>query len=394
MKLQLKNWEWKKIGEVCEVNPSKRELQDLDENTTVSFIPMASVSEQGKIISQEERSLNAVIKGFTYFREGDVLIAKITPCFENGKRALAKSLKHNVGFGTTEFHVLRPKNAVIAEWIFYAISSSKFRKCGENNMTGTAGQKRIPRQFLENYQIPVPPLPIQKKIVSILERAESLKQKREQADGEANRIIQSIFYKMFGDPITNEKSWAKKQLKDIASIQRDSIVPENIKNMKYVGLEHIESTTGNILEVVEVNKGDLKSNKFIFDSDCVLYGKLRPYLNKIALPNFGGICSTDILPIKPIKGKANKFFIAYLLKNPYYVRKATDLSTGANLPRLGPKQLESFEVYIPPISLQNKFAFIVEKIESIKQKQSQATSEINTLFDALMQKAFNGELVK
>jgi hypothetical protein len=88
-----------------------------------------------------------------------------------------------------------------------------------------------------------------------------------------------------------------------------------------------------------VSKGDLKSNKFIFDSECLLYGKLRPYLNKIAIPNFKGICSTDILPIKPLKDKANRIYLSYLLRNKYFVQFAKDRSVGANLPRLRNKKI-------------------------------------------------------
>lgn len=390
MKL-AKGWEWKKLGEVCEINPPKGEIQELDENTAVSFIPMASVSEQGKIIKQEERGLKDVIKGFTYFRKGDVLIAKITPCFENGKRALTKGLKHNVGFGTTEFHVLRPKKAVIAEWIFYVISSSKFRKCGENNMTGTAGQKRIPKQFLENYQIPVPPLPIQQKIVSILERAESLKQKRELANEEANKIIQSIFYEMFGNPITNENGWDVATLGEIGKI----------------------SMCKRIFKEQTLDKGDIpfyKIGTFGKEPDAFISTRVyEEYKQKFSFPKKGDILLSASGTIgrrvvydgKPayfqdsnivwVDNNERKIINGFLYYVYGFIKWQTDTSTIA---RLYNKNLIKTRIIIPPLRLQNQFASIVEKIESIKQKQSQATVEISMLFDALMQKAFKGELVK
>ena len=123
-----KKWPLVRMKDVCIINPSKKEISHLDENSEVSFLPMASISEDGIIISKQAKLLKNANKGFTYFREGDVLIAKITPCFENGKRALAKELKHQIGFGTTEFHVLRSGEKVLPEWIFYVISSSRFRK--------------------------------------------------------------------------------------------------------------------------------------------------------------------------------------------------------------------------------------------------------------------------
>ena len=387
-----KNWEWKKLGEVCDIyngsTPSKKNSAYW-ENGQIPWFTIDDIRQQGKTINYPNQKITDLALKETSVKllPKDTVLLCCTASV--GAYALTKiPLTTNQQFNGL---VIKKDyaNKVVPEFLMWACS----RLAKElDKFAGATSFKFVSVKSLSNIEISVPPLPIQQKIVSILERAESLKQKREQANEEANKIIQSIFYKMFGDPIKNEKGWEKKPLKEIANIQRDSVVPEDIKNMKYVGLEHIESTTGNILEVVEVNKGDLKSNKFLFDDECVLFGKLRPYLNKIALPNFKGICSTDILPIKPIKNKANRFFVAYLLKNPYYVRKATEQSTGANLPRLSPKQLESFEVYTPPISLQNQFASLVKKIESIKQTQSEATAEISTLFDALMQKAFKGEL--
>ena len=124
-----------------------------------------------------------------------------------------------------------------------------------------------------------------------------------------------------------------------------------------------------------------------------MYGKLRPYLNKIALPDFKGICSTDIVPIRPIKEKSNKYFISYILKQPYYIQLATDRSVGANLPRLSPRELELFEIIYPPLSLQHKFASIVKEVESMKEQQKHSKDQIYNLFNVLMQKAFKGELI-
>jgi type I restriction enzyme, S subunit len=137
----------------------------------------------------------------------------------------------------------------------------------------------------------------------------------------------------------------------------------------------------------------LKSNKFRFDSKCILYGKLRPYLCKIALPNFEGVCSTDILPIRPKKDVSNKSYLSYLLKRKNYVTKATIACTGANLPRLNPKALANFKIPLPPLTLQEKFASIVEQVEKIKDKLKDEKKDADELFNALMQKAFWGELI-
>lgn len=164
-----KNWKEACLSEVCEINPGKRTLSDESREMEVSFLPMASVSEEGRILTQEKRKLREVIKGYTNFQDGDVLLAKITPCFENGKRAIARNLTNGIGFGSTEFHVLRPKNEVTSDWIFYAISRSDFCNIAKSQMTGTAGQKRVPARVLEQFRIPVPPVSQQKAIADNIE---------------------------------------------------------------------------------------------------------------------------------------------------------------------------------------------------------------------------------
>lgn len=144
------------LSELCEINPPKREVADLKEDTIVSFIPMANVSENGEIDLSETRNLGEVYKGFTYLKENDVLFAKITPCMENGKGAIAKNLTNEVGFGSTEFHVLRPKEGITSEWLYYLTTLPNFRQQAEKNMTGSAGQKRVPKQFFDKYKVNKP----------------------------------------------------------------------------------------------------------------------------------------------------------------------------------------------------------------------------------------------
>jgi type I restriction enzyme, S subunit len=161
-----------RLSDTCIINPSKSEIRDFDDNLEISFIPMRAVDdEEGIIKINQVRRLGEVRKGYTYFRENDVIFAKITPCMENGKSALALSLKNKIGFGSTEFHVLRARDFVLPEWIYYFVRQSKFRKDAEGNMKGTAGQQRVPTDFIESYSIPVPSLYIQSKIVNEVENS-------------------------------------------------------------------------------------------------------------------------------------------------------------------------------------------------------------------------------
>ena len=164
-----KGWMEQRLGECCVINPKKTTDSRLEEDLKISFIPMASVSECGEILKLEDKFCREVKNGFTYFCEGDVLFAKITPCMENGKGAVAVSLTNGIGFGSTEFHVLRPiKEKSNSYWLYALTSFELFRKKAEKNMTGSAGQKRVPASFLENIKISVPPISLQNEFEKLL----------------------------------------------------------------------------------------------------------------------------------------------------------------------------------------------------------------------------------
>ena len=164
-----KGWMEQRLGECCVINPKKTTDSRLEEDLEISFIPMASVSECGEILKLEDKFCREVKNGFTYFCEGDVLFAKITPCMENGKGAVAVGLTNGIGFGSTEFHVLRPiKEKSNSYWLYALTSFELFRKKAEKNMTGSAGQKRVPASFLENIKISVPPISLQDEFEKLL----------------------------------------------------------------------------------------------------------------------------------------------------------------------------------------------------------------------------------
>ena len=148
-----------KLEDHIELNPNKKELQNFNGN--VSFLPMSNVSENGKIDLSINRNIDDVRKGFTFFKDNDVIVAKITPCFENGKGAPVFGLLNGAGFGSTEFHVLRPKNTVNTVWLYHVTMLSKFRLEGERKMTGSGGQRRITKDFINNFKLNIPPLSLQ-----------------------------------------------------------------------------------------------------------------------------------------------------------------------------------------------------------------------------------------
>lgn len=160
-------------------------------------------------------------------------------------------------------------------------------------------------------------------------------------------------------------NWTTAKLVEVASIERKGIDPSAIESgTNYLGLENIESG-GRIIGRQKVLNGELASTKFSFGPEHILYGKLRPYLAKIALPDFEGVCSTDIVPIKP-GPKIDRRFLAYYLRQPSMVNFATSRSTGANLPRLSPRVLAEFDVPLPPLEEQRRIATILEKADMLR----------------------------
>jgi len=160
-------WEWVRLGEIAMINPRNK----LDDDIDVGFMPMSLLEEgySGKH-SYEIRKWGEVKKGYTHFQERDIVVAKITPCFENKKSAIMRNLPNGYGAGTTELHVIRPFSGyVLAEYLMLIFKSDWFVEAGVSNFTGTAGQQRIPKDFIENYPIPLPPYEEQKRIVKKVE---------------------------------------------------------------------------------------------------------------------------------------------------------------------------------------------------------------------------------
>ena len=166
---QSKNWEIKTLGEVCEINPKNK----LDDNLEVSFIPMNLILDkfQNKF-SYEIKKWKDIKKGYTHLQNNCIALAKITPCFENGKCVILRNLKNGYGAGTTELIIILPNSKkIIIEYIFYFMNTQYFMEQGKRNFKGSVGQLRIGTDFITNFKIPIPPIEIQKEIVSILDKS-------------------------------------------------------------------------------------------------------------------------------------------------------------------------------------------------------------------------------
>lgn len=195
------SWAIAQIADVAEINPGL-DKSEIEDGLEVSFVPMPAVEAgSGRIDVAVKRRFSEVKKGYTPFREGDVLFAKITPCMENGKMAVVPALKNGLGFGSTEFHVLRPKEGVSSQFLYYYVSSQKFRFDAEHNMTGAVGQRRVPTTYVAEHQMHLPPSGEQRRIVAKIEElfselhkgVESLTTARQQLKAYRQSVLKHAF---------------------------------------------------------------------------------------------------------------------------------------------------------------------------------------------------------
>lgn len=208
------SWEERLLGDVCTVNPKKIDAKNLDDNLEVSFVPMAAVSDVlGEIVNHEVKNLQDVRTGFTNFSKGDVIFAKITPCMENGKSAIVGTLVNDIGYGSTEFYVLRCNEELNNKYLYHMVRNTTFRAEAKAVMTGAVGQQRVPKTFLQEYQLLLPTLPEQHEIVRLIDdllaRERTAQQAAEQALATIDLMKKSILARAFrGELGTNKASEA------------------------------------------------------------------------------------------------------------------------------------------------------------------------------------------
>jgi len=196
------SWELGPIPMFANINPSRTGEINLAADDPVSFVPMKAVDDvTGNISWPEVRPFREVAKGYTWFKEGDVIFSRITPCMQNGKAAIARNLVSGNGFGSTEFHVIRPGPKLLAEWLHSLVRHKAFREDATKTFKGTAGQQRVPQSFLDQRVIPVPPLPEQRQIITEIDalrrKVDELKRIQAETVAELNSLLPSILDKAF-----------------------------------------------------------------------------------------------------------------------------------------------------------------------------------------------------
>jgi type I restriction enzyme S subunit len=394
-------WRWVRLGEVCVINPSRSSGLQRNDDAPTTFVPMSAVDERlGMITRSEVRSFSEVRKGYTYFAERDVLFAKIPPCMENGKHAIAQALLDGFGFGTTEFHVVRPEPEITPAWSHYFLRQPGILKAATAHFTGAVGQRRVPEDFLIALPIPLPPISEQKRLTAILnDQMASIERARAAAEAQldaAKALPAAYLRAIFNSP--KAQQWPRRRLGEILRLRKDIVHPYDNPNgiATFVGLEHIKSGTGVRTGSVAIEMSELNGRKPRFYKNDIVYGYLRPYLNKVWIAEFDGLCSVDQYVYSVDAGKADTTFIAWFMRSPVYLERAPIDTTPGQLPRIRTEEVAIVELNIPAVTEQQRIAAALNEqmAESQRLRQSlQAQLDaLNKLPAALLRRAFAGEL--
>lgn len=383
-----KGWEMKKLGEVCRIKPPKSEARDkVSASSLVSFLPMEDMSIDVKFVrASQTKPLSAVVGSYTYFAEGDVLLAKITPCFENGKLGIADGLKNGIGFGSSEYFVFRPDATVSKEWLYYFLSCETFRVEGAARMTGAVGHKRVSKEFIEDYPIPVPPLAEQQRIVGLLDEAfarlATAKANAEKNLQNARALFESHLQSVFTQ---RGEGWVETTV-DKLSTNLDSKRVPITKSDRKAGEYPYYGASGIVDYVAE----------YIFDGDALLVSEdganLLMRSTPIAFSVSGKYWVNNHAHILKFQNMATQHFVEFYLASI----KIDEFVTGAAQPKLNQKALNSIPIPVPPIPEQKRIASHLDALaaetQHLARLYEQKQAALAELKKSLLHQAFTGKL--
>ena len=327
-----------KLSKIVSINPSGTEIKDLSDDTMVSFVEMASVSENGYIETKVDRPLAEVRSGsYTYFANDDIIIAKITPCMENGKCALASDLTNGIGYGSSEFHVFRCSEKIDKGYLFALLNREDVRYCAQKSMTGKSGHRRVPESFYSSMEVPVPDdMDIQTKIAEECAKV----------DNEFHENV-SLIEKSLIDIAQNMESF--KEFKKVKLHLIADYVNDRVSNPEMDNYVTTDNMIQNKLGIVPY-KGNKVPNAIVYKKGDILISNIRPYLKKIWLADVDGTCSPDVLVFRKKEQTDiemdNEFLYYSLWQDEFFDYMMQDV-TGKKMPRGDKDKLLEFDVKIP-----------------------------------------------
>ena len=273
---------------------------------------------------------------------------------------------------------------ILPEYLYYCLLHYDF-----NNVISGSAQPQITRQGLEKVEIKYYPIEAQKKIVAILSKTRAVITAHHQQLQKLDELVKARFVELFGDLKSNPMEWPVVPFTEFAKIDGNMTTDyEKYADYPHIGIDSIEKGTGALKGYRTVREDGVISGKYIFTPQHIIYSKIRPNLNKVALPDFEGLCSADAYPILPNHSNCNRVFLAIALRSEYFLEYILQFSSRTNLPKVNRKEITGFRMPLPPLKLQEQFAAFVEQTDKSKVVVQKALDEAQTLFDSLMQEYF------
>jgi len=336
--------------------------------------------------SDDYKTYIPIQKARRFCSKDDVMIGRYGPPVFQILRGLEGS--YNVALMKAE-----PIKGVDKNFLYYLLKQDSLFNLIDRLSQRTAGQSGVDMDALKSYPVLLPPLSEQYRIATLLDKANAICLKRQQGIELAYDLLRSVFLDMFGDPITNPKGWVIKPISDVAPSKPNKDLGTKEKNKVWLlNLDQVGSNTGKILNKNFCDFSEVGSSTYWFDSSHVLYSKLRPYLNKVVLPDAIGMATSELLPLKPNPNFIVREYLVSYLRSESFVNWANGKVSGAKMPRLSSNELWKHPLPIPPIDLQKKFAKFYHKTLQTIQNQEYELINARYFYDSLTQKAFSGEL--
>lgn len=387
------------LKDLAEFDPPVPKDAHRSSDELVAFMPMADLLAENSVAKPKQvRKALEVVNGYSYFQDGDVLIAKITPCFENGKVALAQ-VEQEHGFGTTEFHVVRAhSDKLFPKYLTHFLRQRWIIAEGERKMTGSAGQRRIPRHFLQNLRIPLPPIEEQRRIAAILDKAEALRARRRQALAKLDTLTQSLFLEMFGDPASNPQKWPIVSLEDVIHSASDG--PHVSPSYSDGGIPFLSTRHIRAGQVV------WEDMKFISPEDAqIQWKKCKPAKGDVLYTKGGttGLAAVidfdepiavwvHVALLKPVNSKVDSFWLTAMLNTHYCYVQSQRFTHGIANRDLGLTRMTKIKLYLPPLGRQKEYVRMYGDIKRLRIKARLSLSKFDIAFLSLQHRAFRGEL--
>lgn len=396
-------WPTKAIGDVCSIRPPKSEARTaLSPADLVSFVPMEDLPIGSKTLRlTHERPLSDVVGGYTYFADEDVLLAKITPCFENGKLGIARGLTNGIGFGSSEFVVLRPDSTLSNEWLYYSLARESFRREAASRMCGAVGHKRVPQEFIESYLIPVPPLPEQKRIIAVLdqtfEAADKGSANAEKNQLNAGRVLQTHLAEVFSP---QHKGWVHSTIgSQFRFIDYRGKTPHKTKDglrlitAKNVKMGYVQAEPR---EFVAPSTYKTWMTRGIPQQGDILFTTEAPLGNVAQLDTAEKVVFAQrIIILQP--EHLDRRFCRFLLMSPPIQRLIHAKGTGATVKGIKASLLRTVDLWFPQSlsdqkALVSRLELIEESAARLQQTNSAKTRAFDQLRQSMLSEAFSGRL--